>query len=75
MYKERFYNIDGIMNELNDDADVLIHNNSYNKLGEVIDIGEDYIQVSFNSGGTITIYDDEIIDFDQIDYYVAIEIA
>lgn len=75
MYKERFYNIDGIMNELNDDADVLIHNNSYNKLGEVIDIGEDYIQVSFNSGETITIYDDEIIDFDQIDYYVAIEIA
>lgn len=75
MYKEQFYNIDGIMNELNDDADVLIHNDSYNKLGEVIDIGEDYIQVSFNSGGTITIYDDEIIDFDQIDYYVAIEIA
>lgn len=75
MYKERFYNIDGIMNELNDDADVLIHNDSYNKLGEVIDIGEDYIQVSFNSGETITIYDDEIIDFDQIDYYVAIEIA
>lgn len=75
MYKERFYNIDGIMNELNDDADVLIHNASCNKLGEVIDIGEDYIQVSFNAGGILIIYDDEIIDFEQIDFYVAIEIA